>query len=324
MDVCGSARNAGGLNCWTNDTIRGYALKSGRLTPYQASDAVSNDRVLAIVRDRRDRLWIAADGGGLWQLQRGRVDRLEHHPSEAHGVRRTRSEDTEGNLWIAADGGGLHRIRDQRLDRRLTSRDGLPNDIVLALFEDRERNIWALSTREGLVRLRKGKFLVYTTRHGLDERLRHGAAVRYVTAACGSAHASDSSARARQGRAGRVQCAIAARRRVVPARRPCHACSGSAPVRDCSLSRTAGRACCSTAEGLRGNHVAALAEARATAASGSGRVRGWITAVKDGRVRADRRRASRCGGRHRRARGNDGSVWVGTDSAGLLQWKHGR
>ena len=220
--------NGGGLNCWANDTIRGYALKSGTLTPYEAADAVSNDNVLAIVRDRRDRLWIGSDGGGLWQLRRGRVDKLEHHSAEAHGVRRL-LEDAAGNLWIATDGGGVHRLRDQRLER-LSSREGLPNDIVLALFEDREHNIWA-GTREGLVRLRKGKFLVYTTSHGLGERLRHGAAAGARRRHVGRHTPRPRSARTRPGRARRVQPATAARRRAVARRRQRRRALGRHPAR---------------------------------------------------------------------------------------------
>ena len=92
--------NAGGLNCWANDRIHGFALKSGVLTAYEAADAISNDSVLAIVRDRRNRLWMGSDGGGLFRLETGRVDRLVHQPADVNGVRRL-LEDAEGNSGSA-------------------------------------------------------------------------------------------------------------------------------------------------------------------------------------------------------------------------------
>ena len=313
--------NAGGLNCWTNDTIRGYALKSGTLTPYQAADAVSNDNVLAIVRDRRDRLWIGSDGGGLWQLQRGRPDRpdrLAHHPGEAHGVRRL-LEDAAGNLWIATDGGGVHRLRDQRLER-LSSREGLPNDIVLALFEDREGNVWA-GTREGLVRLRKGKFLVYTTRHGL--------ANDFVTALqpardggmwVGTRLGLD---RLEHGRA--APAAFSPR---LPHDIVLSLLEDSAGVlwvgtrHGLFFIKNGRTRVLSTADGLRSNYVAALAEAR------DGGIwigtRSGLNYVKDGRVRSTTAALPVQADITAVHEGDDGTVWVGTDGGGLLQWKDGR
>jgi signal transduction histidine kinase/ligand-binding sensor domain-containing protein len=68
--------------------------------------------------------------------------------------------DQAGALWIATEGDGLIRIdhpeglrnavtiRDAGLDR-YTQADGLTNDFAMAVFEDRERNIW-VGTMSGL------------------------------------------------------------------------------------------------------------------------------------------------------------------------------
>jgi signal transduction histidine kinase/ligand-binding sensor domain-containing protein len=310
--------NAGGLNCWANNTVRGYALKAGRLTPYKAADAVSNDNVLAIVRDRHDRLWIGSDGGGLWQLQSDGVDRLVHQAAELNGVRRL-FEDGAGNLWIGTDGRGLHRLRNQRLES-FTSREGLPNDIVLDVFEDRERNMW-VGTREGLLSLRRGKFLVYTTRDGL--------ANDFVTAL----HQSRDGAmwvgtrlgldRIEHGRA--MPAAFSSR---LPRDIVLSLLEDSAGVlwvgtRHGLYFIKSGRTrVLSTADGLRGNYVAALAQAR-----GGGiwvGTRSGLDFVKDGRIgpaiaplpiRADVTAIHES---------QDGTVWVGTDRAGVLQLEHGQ
>src|SRR5205814_2057391 len=54
--------------------------------------------------------------------------------------------DRDGNLWIGAYG-GLVRYR-QGIFATFTTKDGLPDDDVTALFEDREGTLW-VGTRSG-------------------------------------------------------------------------------------------------------------------------------------------------------------------------------
>jgi signal transduction histidine kinase/ligand-binding sensor domain-containing protein len=82
--------------------------------------------------------------------------------------------DRKGSLWIGTAGDGLRRIVDPTRVRgkRLTSSDpgaeqfteknGLLSDIVYALFEDREGNVWVATTR-GLERFREGPFTPLAT-----------------------------------------------------------------------------------------------------------------------------------------------------------------
>ncbi len=310
--------HASGLNCWADDRIQRYAVKSGRLTSYTTADALSNDNVLAILRDRQGRLWIGSDAGGLWRLQRGGFDQLVHEPAELNGVRRL-FEDAAGQLWIATDGGGLHRWHDRKMESFAT-RDGLPNDIILALFEDRERNLW-IGTREGLVRLRRGKFLVYTTRDGLThdfvtalQQSRDGA--MWVGTRLGLD-------RIEQGRARPAALNPQLPRDTVLALLEDRSGVLWVGTRHGLFFVKNGRTrVLSTTHGLRGNYVAALATAR-----GGGvwvGTRSGLDHVQDGRVapaiaplpvRADVTAVHE---------GPDGTVWVGTDRAGLFQFKNGR
>ena len=63
--------------------------------------------------------------------------------------------DSHGTMWVATRGQGLWRIDDARSSRvptAITSRDGLVNDAVQAVLEDRDGNIW-IGTPAGLQRL---------------------------------------------------------------------------------------------------------------------------------------------------------------------------
>ena len=77
--------------------------------------------------------------------------------------------DRNGSLWIGSAGDGLRRVpHSDRITGKqvaqfgqeaeaFTTKDGLSGDIVLALFEDREGNIWA-GTMRGLDRFRETTF----------------------------------------------------------------------------------------------------------------------------------------------------------------------
>lgn len=90
--------------------------------------------------------------------------------------------DRRGSLWIATGGDGLRRvvdparIRGRRIERfsleaeQFTERDGLQSDIVLSIYEDRERNIW-VGTSRGVERFREGAFVPMPTPGSVRPRM---------------------------------------------------------------------------------------------------------------------------------------------------------
>ena len=90
--------------------------------------------------------------------------------------------DRRGTLWIGSAGNGLRRVLDPRKIRgravarfgaeaeTFTEKDGLLSNVVFALLEDREDNIWVATTR-GLERFRQGVFAPIATRGPIGARL---------------------------------------------------------------------------------------------------------------------------------------------------------
>ena len=102
-----------------------------------------------MLEDRDGGLWV---GGieGLWYMRGGKTvlydkkQGLHDHVGDIH-------QDSTGTLWIASYGGGLARLRDGRL-KVITTKDGLPDNIVLGILEDDQSNLW-LSSNHGVFRL---------------------------------------------------------------------------------------------------------------------------------------------------------------------------
>lgn len=80
-------------------------------------------------------------------------------------------QDRRGYLWIGTAGGGLDRFEGQRFENYST-RNGLPSNLVNAIAEDGDGAIWA-ATDEGVARLRNGTWRTFGEADGLPSARAH-------------------------------------------------------------------------------------------------------------------------------------------------------
>jgi PAS domain S-box-containing protein len=76
---------------------------------------------------------------------------------------------SDSSLWIGTNGGGLIRLKDGKFTVYTTT-EGLSNDVVRAIYEDRKGNLW-IGTNDGLSCLKDGNFTLYATKDGLSHKL---------------------------------------------------------------------------------------------------------------------------------------------------------
>ena len=116
-----------------------------------------------------------ARDGTIWMAEFGRSAHTLRRVGDSSGMTevkvgsQTLLIDRRGSLWVGSGGDGLRRIRDRRLIQgqsierlgpeaeHFTQKEGLLSDIIMALLEDREGNIW-VATPRGLERFREGAF----------------------------------------------------------------------------------------------------------------------------------------------------------------------
>ncbi|GAB4021157.1 hybrid sensor histidine kinase/response regulator transcription factor [Spirosoma koreense] len=140
--------------------------------------------ILEVVVDEQA-LWMATRSTGLYRVDRhtGAVRQYAHNPKNPASISNNNlfclfaDPDDSQILWIGTFGSGLCRF-DKRtgLSRRLTTADGLPNNVIYEAIPDRYGALW-IATNQGLGRMDRRTFRtrIYTREDGLagDEFNRH-------------------------------------------------------------------------------------------------------------------------------------------------------
>jgi signal transduction histidine kinase/ligand-binding sensor domain-containing protein len=181
--------------------------QGGRFTTFTTKDGLPNNAVTYIREDYRGALWIVA-GPYLSRFENGSFSRIDPRSLAAAGVVRAIYEDPEHRLWIAGRDGivqrsgkefvakfgpkqlrgdvitamledrkhgfwiagndGLILRRSDGSLRYFDSSDGLPNNLVRVLWEDRKGNLWA-GTDGGLSRLEGERFVSLAVEKGAPD-----------------------------------------------------------------------------------------------------------------------------------------------------------
>jgi signal transduction histidine kinase/ligand-binding sensor domain-containing protein/CheY-like chemotaxis protein/HPt (histidine-containing phosphotransfer) domain-containing protein len=138
-------------------------LRQGRFTSLTERDGLRSEAIAALYQDAERNLWVGTGAGGLVRLRATPFTSLES--LGVRGAVWSAYEDRAGTFWIGTNENGLLRLQDGRITA-FTVADGLPDDRVRPILEDRQGDLW-LGTSSGLVRRRGGRFETWTRQDGL-------------------------------------------------------------------------------------------------------------------------------------------------------------
>ena len=148
---------AGALNGiwqWTSGPPHFYALSSESF----GIQHFAQDRDGALLFPAKD---------GIARLNDGKIETAYRLPGAAHQVSGEKLlRDRDGALWMGTWSQGLAHVQERGTDR-FAQREGLSGDLVTALFEDREGDIW-VGTTKGLDRFRAYSVATFSEQQGLS------------------------------------------------------------------------------------------------------------------------------------------------------------
>jgi ligand-binding sensor domain-containing protein/signal transduction histidine kinase len=158
---------------WVTTPLSLSRIEEGKLVPKLQGTNAAEYQFLC--PSRSGGWWIQTGGRvRLWRQGQWNADAGEW----ARPDRRVECslEDWRGQVWVASLGKGLYCYQTNGPVRQITVREGLGSDLVRALFEDAEGNLWVGTRPGGLNRLRTALFKTYGRKQGLATDL--------VTAIC--------------------------------------------------------------------------------------------------------------------------------------------
>ena len=144
-----------------------YRLNGDQLVSQAAWQALGS--VSSIIADPAGGLLLASEAG-LWHLRDGNLEPVR---MATPAIPRVLCRDHDGNLWIGTAGSGLVRVGHgdgaaATVFRAGTGGEDLPDNGVMAVFEDREQNIW-IGTQDGLLRMTRSAVRTLSSSDGLAD-----------------------------------------------------------------------------------------------------------------------------------------------------------
>jgi ligand-binding sensor domain-containing protein/signal transduction histidine kinase len=119
-------------------------------------EGLPGNLVRSLREDGEGNLWVGTEGDGLARLK------PSIFRSFGNSQVLTVSEGKEGELWIGTNGEGIDRLKDGRL-RHYGPEDGLINECVWSVLQDRNKTLWAGTWGGGLFKLEGDKFVQFVS-----------------------------------------------------------------------------------------------------------------------------------------------------------------
>ena len=154
-------------NVWVGGTRGLGRIRDTVLMSFSSATDPALENTGSIYNDGQGRTWLASGEGGLYTIQDAHVQPVTAVPSNdvVYSIAGSGNE-----IWLGRQHGGLTHLelRNGNIETRtLTESDGLAQNSVYAVFESRDRSVWAGTLSGGLSRFRDGRFTTYTATTGL-------------------------------------------------------------------------------------------------------------------------------------------------------------
>jgi ligand-binding sensor domain-containing protein len=155
-------------NLWIGSSNNLLRLRDSAFVTYSLPEGLPTDGSKPVYVDADNRMWFPPVDGGLWWMKDGvhgevALDGLDNDVVYSIAGR-------NGELWLGRQYGGLTQLRAEQglfTAKTYTHADGLAQDSVYSVYEDREGSVWAGTLSGGVSKFSGGRFATYTRANGL-------------------------------------------------------------------------------------------------------------------------------------------------------------
>ena len=155
-------------NVWTGNTQGLERFRDSAFTTYSVPEGLPSESNGPVYVDSEDRTWFAPSEGGLYWLKGGVVGSVNNAGLDKDVVYSVTGGG--GELWIGRQRGGLTHLQykaGEWTSETYTQAQGLAQNSVYAVHQNRGGAVWAATLSAGVSKLMDGEFSTYTTASGL-------------------------------------------------------------------------------------------------------------------------------------------------------------
>ncbi len=157
-------------NLWFSIYGKGLCrLKNNKIKLYSHQDGLVNNFIFSIAVDSTNTLWLGSKSGLIRFQPNALSKEVWTNFTTQDGLPSSGVYDLlfdhDNTLWLTTDGGGVCSYNKGKFTV-LGQGNGLINNRVFSIFEDREKNLW-FGTVGGVSKLTNEKFISFSTEHGL-------------------------------------------------------------------------------------------------------------------------------------------------------------
>jgi ligand-binding sensor domain-containing protein/serine phosphatase RsbU (regulator of sigma subunit) len=159
-------------------TSNGITISSnGKFSPFK--ETLTSNSIRSLLIDLKGNIWIGTSDKGVIRIDQNNQKQVYNTSNGlANEFIRVLFEDVSGNIFLGTYGGGVSKYLPQLEANKYTgpvfqtisSKQGLSNDRVLSIIQDREKNIW-IGTYLNLNQYFDEQFEIYGNNEGLENSL---------------------------------------------------------------------------------------------------------------------------------------------------------
>jgi len=172
-------------NIWFGTDGGGVSKYDGKsFANFTQKEGLSSDKVFCISEDRAGNLWFGTYGGGVVKYDGKSFTNYTTAEGLCNNFVLSILQDNNGNLWFGTDGGGVSNLILNESDGtnekknqvkhpvqrfiNYTTKEGLANNYVFSIFQDKNENIWFGTGGGGTTKYDGKYFTYYTEKEGLS------------------------------------------------------------------------------------------------------------------------------------------------------------
>ncbi len=130
-------------------------LKNGQLNIFNPPEGLPKKAITSILEAKNGTLWFTTAGEGVYFYKKNTLYNINNDDNLNDNYTYTSLEDKNGKIWIGTDQ-GIAICSDnvkQKVIQKITSDNGLPDEIVRCLSADLDNNIWVAMQDKGICKI---------------------------------------------------------------------------------------------------------------------------------------------------------------------------